>query len=245
MTEKPTKATWKRILSSAFDILDDLQDQGHGKPPFVLGGGTVLMMRFKHRLSKDIDLFTHDAQWITLVSPRLNPVSEAMARTYDEQANVVKIAMLHGDIDFIASGQVIKGNAVCAIRALDRDLEVDTTAEILAKKAFYRASAFKPRDVYDMSASIDLDPSSAASAIRAASSKAPALLRRLKELGDLDQASLLAGIVPYEDALPHADRMVKKVADFISQCIEGPDPTDELTERPKVVPKRRASGWER
>ena len=48
--------SWKPLLAAALAILDDLRARGFGAPDIVLGGGTVLMMRLHHRLSKDIDL---------------------------------------------------------------------------------------------------------------------------------------------------------------------------------------------
>lgn len=256
MIGKPETGTWQFVLTSAFEILDDLESQGYGTPPFVLGGGTVLMLRFQHRLSKDVDLFTYDAQWLALVSPRLNPMAHALAEDYDEQANVVKIVMVHGDIDFIVSGHVTANEDHQEIEAIGRTIAVDSTAEILAKKAFYRASAFKPRDVYDMSAAIDLDPKSASEAIRAAAPKAPLLLRRLDAMKSLDELSLLSEIVPYGTALPHAKGMIEKVADFVGKEIEGKrfEPslrtaqTNPVPKRPTPTTARRSkppSEWER
>ena len=40
----------------------------------------MLMLRFDHRLSKDIDIFTHDAQALSFITPRLNAVSERLKR---------------------------------------------------------------------------------------------------------------------------------------------------------------------
>lgn len=257
MIEKLDTETWTQVLSSAFEILDDLASQGFGTAPFVLGGGTVLMLRFSHRLSNDINLFTYDARWLALVTPRLNPTAQALARDYDEQANVVKIVMRHGDIDFIVSGQVTANAGGQTIQAIGRTIEVDTTAEILAKKAFYRASSFKPRDVYDMSAAIDLDPSSAAEAIRAAAPKAPLLLRRLDAMKSLDERSLVAEIVPYGTSLPHAKGMVAKVANFVSREIEdknlsgipsAPRRTASVPRPTRPTSAKRSkptSGWER
>jgi hypothetical protein len=37
----------------------------------VLGGGTALMICAGHRLSKDIDAFIDDPQYLTFLSPRL------------------------------------------------------------------------------------------------------------------------------------------------------------------------------
>ncbi len=98
--------SWKGLLASALSILDDLEARGIGTPDFTLGGGTVLMMRYRHRLSKDIDLFLHDAQWIAYLTPRLNDRVAAMTRDYSEQANSIKLVLADGDIDFIVSGTV-------------------------------------------------------------------------------------------------------------------------------------------
>ena len=73
----------------------------------------------------------------------------------------------------------------------------------------------KPRDVYDMAAAIDLKPSAAADAAKAASSKRASLLRRLDELAVMDQALLLSEILPYYGPLRHSSGMVAKVREFL------------------------------
>ena len=72
-----------------------------------------------------------------------------------------------------------------------------------------------------MSAAIDLDPRAAATAVLAARSKKDVLLRRLDELGSLDQHALLDGIVPYSDDLAHGDGMIGKVRDFLLATMDG------------------------
>ena len=49
--------TWLGIVADAFTLFDDAEARGFGTPPFSLGGGTVLMLRFRHRSSKDVDFF--------------------------------------------------------------------------------------------------------------------------------------------------------------------------------------------
>jgi hypothetical protein len=214
-TAPPTGQTWSQILIAAYRLFDDLKSKGFPDPPFSLGGGTVLMFRFRHRLSKDIDFFGYDAQWLPLLSPRLNETAAAMATDYVEQANAVKLVLPQGDIDFIIAGDV----AVPVVRELatleGRTISLDPTSEILAKKLFYRAASFKARDVYDLSAAIDLDPDAAKRAVRAAVSKSDLLLRRIDEFAKLDPAILLKGLTPYEGDLPHAAGMVAKVKDFV------------------------------
>ncbi len=211
----PTTETWRQILAAAYALFDDLERKGFPKPPFSLGGGTVLMLRFEHRLSKDIDFFGYDAQWLSLLSPRLNDTAAAMATSYVEQANGVKILMSNGDIDFVIAGDV----AVPVVRETllleSREMLVDPTSEVLAKKLFHRAAAFKSRDLYDLSTAIELDPKAAKRAVHAAASKRDLLLRRFDELGTWDQRTLLEGLVPYEGKLPYADRMVEKVRAFV------------------------------
>ena len=216
-TSAVTPDTWKSLFRDACDIFDDLEQRGFGKAPFSLGGGTVLMLRFKHRLSKDIDLFGYDAQWLALLSPRLNDRAAALASGYSEQANTVKIVTARGDIDFVIAGDVVAAPVVREQTVVEgRAISLDPTSEILAKKLFYRAASFTARDVYDLSAAIDLDPDAAREAVVAAASKSDLLLRRLGELARLGDRELLGAIIPYDGRLPHADAMVRKVAAFIA-----------------------------
>jgi hypothetical protein len=39
------------------------QEEVTVEPPWTFGGGTVLMLGFDHRFSKDIDLFVPDPQY--------------------------------------------------------------------------------------------------------------------------------------------------------------------------------------
>ena len=100
--------SWKPLLSEALAIFDELRAQGFGAPDVVFGGGTVLMLRLAHRLSKDIDLFLHDAKWLGLLTPRLNDKVAARATSYSEQANSLKLALPGGDIDFVVAGAVTR-----------------------------------------------------------------------------------------------------------------------------------------
>ena len=154
-------------MASAYALFDDAVAKGFGDPPFSLGGGTVLMLRFKHRLSKDIDLFGYDAQWLSVFSPRLNERAAMLAASYTEQSNTIKIVTASGDIDFIIAADVVAPVARSVDLIAGRLIAVDPVTEILAKKLFYRAATFKIRDIYDLSAAIDLAPDEAARAVRA------------------------------------------------------------------------------
>ena len=175
------------------------------------------MLRFQHRLSKDIDLFGYDAQWLTLLTPRLNARAEALAVSYTEQANFIKIVTSGGDIDFIIAGDVAVPVLRTGLVLEGRTVAVDPVSEILAKKLFYRAAALTVRDVYDLSAAIDLAPDEARAAVRAAAPKGDLVLRRLRELALSGTEPLARQLIPYQGRLNHSQGMVAKVMNFVAR----------------------------
>ena len=185
---KPTPETWLQIIASAYELFDDAVAKGFGDPPFSLGGGTVLMLRFKHRLSKDIDLFGYDAQWLSVFSPRLNDRAAMLAASYTEQSNTIKIVTASGDIDFIIAADVAAPVTRTVECIAGRLIEVDPVSEILAKQLFYRAATFKVRDI---------------------------LVRRLDQLRGVASQDLVSEIIAYEDVLQHSQAMVEKVRSFV------------------------------
>ena len=191
---------WKPLLSEALALLDDLRGQGFGAPDLVLGGGTVLMMRLRHRLSKDIDLFLHDAQWLGLLTPRLNDRAAAIVADYVEQASSLKLVLPGGDIDFIVAGAVTRTPPSERLNFAGWSLPLESSEEILAKKLYFRAGLFKPRDAFDLVAVHRADPAAANAALAAAAPRRDELLRRLRSLA---AAPPQAGdIVAFEDFAP-------------------------------------------
>jgi hypothetical protein len=51
-------------------LIDEIARHGRRQPFWTLGGGTVLMLRYAHRRSKDIDIFVPDPQYLGYVTPR-------------------------------------------------------------------------------------------------------------------------------------------------------------------------------
>ena len=51
---------WSGLLRHAFRLIDEMRIHGTADPFWTLGGGTVLMLRYQHRRSKDIDIFVPD-----------------------------------------------------------------------------------------------------------------------------------------------------------------------------------------
>jgi hypothetical protein len=217
MTQGQTinRDSWRQILFAAVTIFDDLKSRKHGLPYLILGGGTVLMFRFEHRLSKDVDFFIRDVQWLGFITPRLNDAIAAMVEGYEEQANSLKLILPAGDIDFVAAGAVTVSEPTETLRFQKYSFPLETTQEILAKKLFYRPESFKPRDVFDLAVAIDIDPSSAARAVVASASKRDVLTRRLRHLAQLGDAELGRDILPIGDLTRFVPGMIAKVVHFV------------------------------
>jgi hypothetical protein len=210
-----TRDSWKQILASAVAIFSDLEKKGLGSPDVVIGGGTVLMFRFEHRLSKDIDFFMHDVQWLSLLTPRLNDTTAAMVTDYVEQANGIKLVLPHGDIDFVVSGDVTDARPVETLDFMGRTFLLEQTEEILAKKLFFRAARFQSRDVFDMAAAIEFDRLPAVAAVRAAASKVAILDRRMEELGGMPREELERDILVLDRGRHLMAEMIVRTRRFI------------------------------
>jgi hypothetical protein len=138
--------TWEIIFYYALEQLRSAQIQ---KKDWSFGGGTVLMMKYNHRLSKDVDIFFREQQFLNYISPRINDALEDKIKQYDEHTNFTKIQLEEGEIDFIVSPQISNCNP-SFIKVCNEYIYVEHPAEIILKKIFFRAENFKLRDIFDL-----------------------------------------------------------------------------------------------
>ena len=151
------EGSWKILLQEAFKIIDDLEARGGiAKPFWTFGGGTVLMLRYGHRLSKDIDIFVPDPQYLGYVSPRLSDVAAEVSEDYVEAAGYVKLIRPEGEIDFVAASN-LTNLPVEIWHLLGREIKVETSAEIVAKKLWHRGHTATARDLFDLALVIEKD----------------------------------------------------------------------------------------
>jgi Nucleotidyl transferase AbiEii toxin, Type IV TA system len=126
-------------------------------------GGTVLMFRYHHRKSKDIDIFVPDPQYLGYVTPRLSDLAMEIASDYVEAAGYVKLIRTEGEIDFVASPNLTR-QPFEWWNLLGREVRVETAAEILAKKLWHRGHTVTARDIFDLSLVIAKEPEALRSA---------------------------------------------------------------------------------
>ena len=138
--------SWKNLFSAA---MQQIKQANLPSSMWTFGGGTVLMHKFSHRFSKDIDIFFSDRQLLGYISPRINDALEDRAIKYIEQDNFIKIYLKEGEIDFILSPRISNCKPVQAIIEGEK-IFLDHPVEIIAKKIEHRANEFKARDVFDL-----------------------------------------------------------------------------------------------
>lgn len=154
---------WQNLLLHAFALVDEIAQHGIANPFWTFGGGTVLMLRHSHRLSKDIDIFVPDPQYLGFVSPRLSDTAENIANDYVEGPGYVKLLRAEGEIDFVASPN-LTAQPFEEWTLLGRKVKVETSAEIVAKKLWHRGDHATARDLFDLSLVIEREPQALATA---------------------------------------------------------------------------------
>ena len=167
---------WETLFLRALCVLESVPLDFE----WSFGGGTVLMRRYGHRVSKDIDIFLPDPQLLGHLSPRLNPAAEALTPDYVEQANFLKLYFPEGEVDFVVSGPLTR-DPVAREVVVGRTILVETTAEIIAKKVWHRASDFKARDLFDLALVAEREPAALIAAREFLAARRRDLLRRLHE----------------------------------------------------------------
>ena len=148
---------WETLFRHAMQIVEAAGAPGSRLRDWSFGGGTVLMRRFRHRVSKDVDIFVPDPQYLGYVSPRLNDTAESLTSRYLETAISVKLYFPEGEIDFIASAPLTE-KPTAEETVLGRRVDVETTAEIIAKKVWHRGRDFTARDLFDLALVATEDP---------------------------------------------------------------------------------------
>lgn len=169
---------WEKLFGHALSILDESVTAGAPESGWSFGGGTVLMRRYRHRVSKDVDIFVPDPQWLGYLTPRLNTKAESLTPDYVEQAGFLKLYFPEGEIDFVVSGP-LTDNPTTTETLFGREVQIETSAEIIAKKIWYRAAEFTARDLFDFALVTNKEPEVLAGIASILRDRRDALMKRL------------------------------------------------------------------
>jgi hypothetical protein len=148
---------WRSLFVHGLALMREMRLRTRPDALWTFGGGTVLMLRHGHRLSKDIDLFVPDPQYLGFVNPRLSDLAASVSDNYIEAMEYIKLMRPEGEIDIVAAHnltaqpwtlETIMGEAVC----------VETDVEIVAKKMWHRGNQVTARDLFDLALVLQTDP---------------------------------------------------------------------------------------
>jgi Nucleotidyl transferase AbiEii toxin, Type IV TA system len=223
---------WRRLLDRTIDGLARLRKKGRATPDWVLGGGTALMLHAGHRLSKDIDAFITDPQYLPILSPRLGGEDIWACDAYAEAANHLKLVYPEGEIDFIVAAPITdlapqsmtisEEQGSSAGQSLQ--IEVEHPVEIALKKLFYRGSSLKVRDIFDIAVVDSLHHDLLCANLHHASDVKQDILSRLASLSEDYCRQELAELDIKEDWQHLADGCLARTRTII-ESIPDPKPT--------------------
>jgi hypothetical protein len=145
------------LFGGAMRLIDEIREQGILDPFWTFGGGTVLMLRYGHRKSRDVDIFVPDAQYLGYVNPRKSSVAESVTDNYIETAGSVKLVLADGEIDFVAAPNLTE-HPFELWEIAGAPVRVETAAEIIAKKMWHRGNNATARDLFDLAAVAEMAP---------------------------------------------------------------------------------------
>ena len=149
--------TWEILFSHALKLIEDARQRQIPVDEWTFGGGTVLMRRHRHRLSKDVDIFIDDPQFLGYLTPRLSPVAESLTTDYAEDANFVKLRFPEGEVDFVVAA-ALTSTPTREENILGAPFLVEQSGEIIAKKVWHRAAEFTSRDIFDLAMVAEWEP---------------------------------------------------------------------------------------
>ena len=208
-----SRDSWKILFRHACDRLDQA---GLPRNHWSFGGGTVLMLKFNHRLSKDIDIFFRDQQLLSFVSPRINDAAEEAMINYSEHTNFTKIQFPEGEVDFIVSQQ-LTSHCPALEKVCGQEIFVDNPVEIIAKKIFFRADDFKARDVFDLAVVYARQKESLLQSVHSFGTKLGSLG---KQLAALEESGTLTEQIALFDIAPGGEMVRGKEFSLCSQFIQ-------------------------
>lgn len=144
---------WSWLFDLSLDIIEQAKSITYDFD-WTFGGGTALMLQIDHRESHDIDLFLDDPQLLPFLNPAIQ--GHRLKRQPDDyESDGTRVAKLIfsgiGEIDFICCGSVTETPAQQR-EVSGRLVHLETPAEIIAKKIYYRGSRLQARDMFDMAA---------------------------------------------------------------------------------------------
>jgi hypothetical protein len=112
------------------------------------------MLQIDHRESRDVDIFLHDPQLLSLLDPQKRDF-QFDTRPSDYKSDGARFLKLGfdeiGEIDFIVA-HALTASPTKQDTVEGETVLLETVPEIITKKIHYRGASIRPRDIFDLAA---------------------------------------------------------------------------------------------
>lgn len=150
----PTPSRWADLFDIAISIIDQSNREAHVVDGWTFGGGTALMLQIEHRESHDIDLIIKDPQILPFLNPETQSFDLAIEPSSYETDGASSLKIVFdgvGEIDVVCCSSLLPIPSM-SVNVRGRLVDLETPAEIIAKKVFHRGARLQPRDMFDLAA---------------------------------------------------------------------------------------------
>ncbi|PVH29012.1 nucleotidyl transferase AbiEii/AbiGii toxin family protein [Pararhodobacter oceanensis] len=150
----PSPSRWPELFDAAVSIIAQANAASEVVRYWAFGGGTALMLQIDHRESHDVDFFIDDPSVLPYLNPETQDFQLRIAPSTYKTDGVQSLKIVFdgiGEIDFICSFPVLT-EATVRFNVRGALVELETPAEIIAKKIYHRGNRLQPRDMFDIAA---------------------------------------------------------------------------------------------
>jgi len=148
------KPDWAQLFRIACSLIRQVNSKGPIIDSWTFGGGTAMMLQIGHRESRDVDIFLPDPQLLSYLDPRTHDFTFEMEPTDCAGDGTRSLKLVFediGEIDFIVAAS-LTSNPTMSTTIEGEVVQLETIPEIIAKKIYYRGTAIRPRDIFDIAA---------------------------------------------------------------------------------------------
>jgi hypothetical protein len=213
-----SEAVWAALFRIARSLIRQVNSEQVIVDSWSFGGGTAMMLQLGHRESHDVDIFLPDAQFLPFLDPKLHDFEfEIRPSDYGgDGTGFIKLAFTGiGEIDFIVAHALTR-QATTKRMIGGEDVDLETVAEIIAKKIHYRGSSIKPRDIFDIAAAARHDRNSLIDALRDHKDDVGKTLRAIDRLKPDFVNAAIADLAIREQFKPVAETALEDARAFLT-----------------------------
>jgi len=133
-----------------------------------------------------------------------------LTSSYIEQAGFLKLYFPEGEIDFVASAPLTRAPTTTE-SLLGHKVEVETSAEIVAKKLWHRGEQFTARDLFDLALVAEREPGALWQIKPVLESRRDPVLRRIEsQEAALREAFAALEILDYSRSFEECVELVRR-----------------------------------